>query len=322
MMKKYYYIHEGLFAESIINDIINNNYKDVVMVADTEWEWRLPDIFYEIIHNSNIKVQFVFGSFCNDLYLKRSKQYNLPIENYHFWSTLWFNWGEELFRNVIDYTGIAKNQILYPFICLNGKAHSHRASMIDNMTKLNLLDKGVVTWNKQHTEYNVYPFKYYDNSIRSINDNFKQHDHSFIICNEYSRSLLDIVGEATIEVPFITEKTTKPLLLKRPFVNLGCVNFSQYLKNLGFELYTEIIDYSFDTIEDMEQRSSALIQQLIPITLETDLNGLYDKLYPKILHNYNRTLEIINDKNFIPEIIIEMCRHTNSRYNYFLRNAL
>ena len=176
--------------------------------------------------------------------------------------------------------------------------------MIDMITKYDLLDKGIVTWNKTPYSNDAYKFKYYDNSFRGLDDDFVNKLDSFLICKEYHQSFLHVIGEATTTVPFITEKTVLPILYKKPFVTLSNTNFSDYLRKLGFELFDEIIDYSYDTIDNLEERADSMVQNILPLVNENHLT-LYKKLRPKLEHNYNRALEIIKDINFIPNIIKE-----------------
>ena len=63
---------------------------------------------------------------------------------------------------------------------------------------------------------------------------------------EYYQSNCDLVLESTIETLFITEKTWKPIVFKKPFLVWGGQGLHAKLKDLGFELYDELFDYSFD----------------------------------------------------------------------------
>ena len=63
---------------------------------------------------------------------------------------------------------------------------------------------------------------------------------------EYYQSNCDLVLESTIESLFITEKTWKPIVFQKPFLVWGGQGIHAKLKDLGFELYDELFDYSFD----------------------------------------------------------------------------
>ncbi len=68
-------------------------------------------------------------------------------------------------------------------------------------------------------------------------------------------SCCDLVIETYINGPnYFTEKTWKEILHERPFLMIGNKNNNNFLKQLGFELYDEIFDYSFDKIDNCYDR--------------------------------------------------------------------
>lgn len=320
------YIQEGVNLNHILDYVNKNKPDNTYIVSDTEWAYL--DLKQDIIDtlSENTKVNLLFGSYDCDWY---KKQYNNV--DITFWNTFWFNWGEMCLRSVVNHININHKNFTSPYICLNNKSNILRCAIIDHLAKLKYLDKGVVTWNKFIDAKEGYTFRYYDDSFRSVDDNFFVKQDSFIICKEFYTSLFHIVGESTNHVPFITEKTVIPILLKKPFVTMGCMGFNKKLKDLGFELFDEIIDYKFDNIENVRLRGSMLVDNLSDVVNCTNLNALYKKLYPKIEHNYNRAIEIINDINYIPNLVkqrIEYLKSNNlptnaveSRWQYFIQNA-
>jgi hypothetical protein len=69
-------------------------------------------------------------------------------------------------------------------------------------------------------------------------------------------SCCDIVIEAYFRYDsvLLTEKTMKEIFFKRPFILLGSKNQNYFFKKMGFELYDEIFDYSFDSLETVKDR--------------------------------------------------------------------
>lgn len=321
----FFYVQEGLNFNSIYDFILKNN-EPTYIISDTEWV--VGDLHNQLLNKvPNYKdLNLLLGSFDCDYYKRE-----FPSVNTIHWPTFWFNWASLLLGNEVDYTNAKYENFTNPFICLNNKSNILRCAIIDNLAKFNILNKGIVTWNKFRDCKEGYVLKYYDDSFRSVDDDFFVKQDSFIICKEYYNSLFHIVGESTNHVPFITEKTVNPILFKKPFVVLGCKGFNKKLTDLGFEPYDEIVDYSFDSYDDVETRGSILINSLTHLTTEKDLNGLYKKLYPKILHNYNRALEIIKDINYIP-MFVQQCvlnwesqkiqlNPVQSRWQYFINST-
>jgi len=274
--------------------------------TDTEWFWGIDKEQVDELYDAGVEnIYIIFSSYNCEFYKNYYEPRGIPTANLIFWPTFWFNWAERLLvGNNNLYKTQTYNNFLYPFISLNNKSHNHRCAMIDMIAKYNLLDSGKVTWNKTpHPNLN-YNFRYFDNGFRGLSDDFVNKLDSFLICQEQHQSFLHVIGEATTDVPFITEKTVIPILYKKPFITIADKNFSSYLRNLGFELFDEIIDYSYDSLENLEDRADAMIKNILPL-LKEDYNKLYQKLLPKLEHNYNRAWQIIKDINYIPDIIQE-----------------
>lgn len=118
---------------------------------------------------------------------------------------------------------------------------------------------------------------------------------------EYKKTFLDIVSETSIDVPFITEKTYRPLLFGKPFIVNACKGFYSSLQSLGFKLYDELFDYSFDLIDDNEERILAVSKEISKIKDE-DYDYLWNLIYDKIKFNQQRCFEIIENEIGVPQI--------------------
>lgn len=303
--------------QTIIEYCQKHQPETIIINADTEWFWKISLEQVNAIYNSGVKnIKFIFCSFPCRFYDEYYGLLGIPKENIIHWPTLWFNWTEVLARHDGGYKTQKYNKFRYPFISLNNKSHDHRCAMIDMLAKYQLIDKGIVTWNKTPYPNLSYNFKYYDNSFRGLSDDFVNKLDSFLICNEQHESLLHVVGEATCSVPLICEKTILPMLYKKPFITLSHIDWNNNLRNLGFELFDEIIDYSYDKITNLEDRAEAMVGNILPL-LNEDLDKLYQKLLPKLEHNYNRVWEIIKSKEFIPEIVQERYHYVKSNPSNF-----
>ena len=75
-------------------------------------------------------------------------------------------------------------------------------------------------------------------------------DLDFRIPIQMHESYFNIVMEtfAWHQFCFFTEKTFKPMIAEKPFIICGTLYQNQYLKSLGFEIFPEIFDYSFEKI--------------------------------------------------------------------------
>lgn len=66
--------------------------------------------------------------------------------------------------------------------------------------------------------------------------------------NVYDTCSIEIVCETNIQPSsiFITEKTLRPLMYGRLFMIVGSPGYEQHLKSLGFDIFDDIIDKSYD----------------------------------------------------------------------------
>lgn len=319
-------------VEKIIRDIEEYNPSRITIFNELEWEQRqLPKYLFDLVKEKNIEFKMIHGSFPDPYYKDYCDRMGIDITSIEHWPTFWINWSEQCLHWVLPYQNYSPNtEYKYPFICLNNKGHIHRCALIDQLAKNNILEKGVVTFHNFMTRHQ-YPFKYYDGSIRTISDDFSTKLDSFLLPEEFHQSFLHVVGEATTTVNFITEKTIIPMLLKKPFISLGKEGFNKCLTDLGFVLYDDLFDYSFDNEPDLETRASMVADNVKSI-VGKDYTQLYELLKPKLIHNYNRIQEIIHDINFIHPLAIERVAfinqegyipmHTDTRYETFITQCL
>jgi GDP-L-fucose synthase len=82
--------------------------------------------------------------------------------------------------------------------------------------------------------------------------------------SHYSDTLFSVVTETTFENDSlnITEKSFKPLANCHPFIIIGDQHIHEKLKEFGFELYDDLIDYSFDSIYDNLERFDAVTKEI------------------------------------------------------------
>ena len=127
-------------------------------------------------------------------------------------------------------------------------------------------------------------------------DNNDYHQH--VMEDKYFKGLIDIVFETHMEGFFLTEKTVRPIFYKKPFIAFGCHRYNLMLKErYGYELFDEIIDYSFDNIINNKERIDALVQEIIRINNKYSINELISLTREKTEKNYNRFI-VLSKKNF------------------------
>lgn len=80
----------------------------------------------------------------------------------------------------------------------------------------------------------------------------------------YEHFACDIVSETVLNYPYpyISEKTLRPIASKRMFILLGAPGSLQLLHNTGFITFNDIIDESYDLIDDPETRFLSVIKEV------------------------------------------------------------
>jgi len=196
---------------------------------------------------------------------------------------------------------------------LNSRPTVQRCKFIDELAKLSLVGNNYITWNSLDYKCD-YKFKYFDGKKISIEadkkiiidtaDDFLELPFPVAALDPpkeaFNNSLWSLVCEYMNEknsnyTQTLTEKTWLPVAHKRPFISLGAKGINRNLEDLGFALYDEVIDYSFDDIEDFDDRLVEYMKQVEYLS-NLNLKDTYDLLFPKILFNYKKMREIVNAK--------------------------
>lgn len=303
----YYSQLDGISVEKFRIDIETQKPDRVVFLCETEWHYReLTPEFAEIFNRNNVELIVTYCTFPSEYYDKPKSYFNrMQIVN---WGTYWFNWSMICsIGNRLDFN-VKYDSFKYPYISMMNRNHYHRCLMIDELARNNLLDSGIVTWhkfpNKSGSSNEIYPMKYYDDSIRTLGDEFVTKLDSFLMPDQYHESFLDVIVESTIDVTCISEKTCLPILYKKPFVLLSNPGYHKQLVDLGFQLYDEIIDYSFDSEPDVHKRAYT-VSEIVKDICKRDVNELYKLIKPKADYNYENYMKVMRDPKYVPDIIKE-----------------
>lgn len=202
------------------------------------------------------------------------------------------------------------------YTCYNDAPKYHRAITIDLLAKENLIDYGIVTVHqpeKIFTDYSGarYEYKYYDKQIRKDEDEYDRYDIKFNSGNmarSFLKGFVDIVTETQYSPhqKFLTEKTTKSIGALKPFLAVSSVNFHKYLEEeYGIEPYPELFDYSFDSMSNIFDRATGVVENLkkiMPIFNDVnEKNKIHDLLLPRMIENKKRLINYtFNREKMIP----------------------
>lgn len=179
------------------------------------------------------------------------------------------------------------------FATLVNLPHTHRCHMIDSLAELDLLKSNYYTWNTSTQEYKQeYSFKYFNEIVKHDKGDYKNTRDNFSYPDkEYFSSLFDLVIESTTSVVFFSEKTWKPIRLGKPFILYGHQHLHRELKKLGFFLFDDIVDYSFDNEPDDLKRAKLLSAELKRLS-SLDFEEVSSILRPNALFNKRKAKQL------------------------------
>jgi len=287
-------------CDEFIHKLKTEEYDVCIFYAPAEWEyWFVHDFknlwntMTEIIYSRNKKIEVITGA-ARVLY----GEPKLDYVTVHAWDTYWITLTYNSLKNRVRET----KSYTYKYIYMNNNDHVWRCKLMDLVAKNSLINHGAVSWHK--LRYN-YPWQYFKPEILKLTDSFSDLFDIFILPEEYDNSFMQLISESTIDALFITEKTAIPLLTSKPFLVASVPGYHAHLKKLGFELYTEIFDYSFDDEIDEDIRYQKLLTNLIKISSysEDQLVSAHNQIKEKLLFNQNRAIEIATKNINKPSIL-------------------
>lgn len=226
------------------------------------------------------------------------------FDEVYYWDTYWF------MNGITDYTAhisyplpYADKKPEYVFCCKNGKGHKHRFEFMECLAQYDLIENNLITWRSNHQRKG----KFWQEKIISPGEDAENdpEDGNYSAGEPigYYDCFIDVITESSCIEVFLTEKTLKPILAERPFIILGSPYTQTHLVDMGFQLYDELFDYSFDLHRDSRVRSQDIAIQL------SDINNNFDDLYhispldsirKKASHNLFNLCKIIMDETRLP----------------------
>lgn len=221
-----------------------------------------------------------------------------------------------------------KNDI---FFFLGGHARWHRLLFLNKLLEKSKLDTIKWSLRRiEYEDKNMYrsciPLEYVDihknleilkylpKSLDfDIHDKYKYHnvgnaaifDNPGYVANLdfYNNSYVEIVSETVFEFDInptkkdkefiiLSEKVYKPLVFGFPFIALALPKTFSKLKDWGFQLFDELIDYSFDEEYNDKKRMDMIVQQVCENNIKYNFEKNFETIKEKHLHNRKMFLEL------------------------------
>lgn len=184
------------------------------------------------------------------------------------------------------------------YMSLNYKPRIHRSMLMDELCHHDLLRHGYISWHENSPDY---IWKYWEPSRLIIDtESINQWD----VPPTYKSTLFNLIPETNTEIVFITEKTCTAMFFKKPFIVLGAHGFHGALKDMGFELYDELFDYSFDNDTNLTNRINGIINNINNLK-DQDYELLRQKVKDKVDYNYNKIVELATTRKYVPDFMLQ-----------------
>jgi len=131
------------------------------------------------------------------------------------------------------------------------------------------------------------------NTITRVNYHNQEASISQIIpFSVYNQTAYTIVAETNYDndYSFYTEKIVKPILASRLFVVFSGQHYLKNLTSLGFKTFNNIIDESYDSVEDNTVRFTKALEQ-VEYLIAQPQQSILEKIKPIVEHNKKLMLE-------------------------------
>jgi hypothetical protein len=202
----------------------------------------------------------------------------------------------------------------------------YRLCFIEHLINSDLIENCKTTFNPvdQDMHYTAHQFtnKKFTTQNQQLENYFPLNTYPSTASADYvSLDYIETGIEVVLETLFddtrwhLTEKTLRPIACGKPFILSATSGSLQYLRNYGFETFADLIDETYDTIADSQDRLKAIIQEMKRIAaLDSDakqvlytklheiaqrnkqrfFNGLFDQVIEEYQTNLNQAMTIMN----------------------------
>lgn len=302
--KEYLYINMSIYPlekdngltmfKTTLEPMIKSENKECVIF---DFSYDPFDHIYEIVRNWNVDREYftLLNNFKNIFHCRSTEKYHNP-----------FIWQ---YKKGIHETFDKERKHLAS--CLNGVPRKSRVDLFYSLKVTKNFNKmlySIYPTNRGITdkEENIKYLKLSNSDLdRSIVKNFLDQygetgfnnfpndngydrgcDHS-INHSAYTDCALNVITETSPDnAEFFTEKTWKPIYAKQFFVTFNRPFAIKTLKDLGIDVFDDIIDHSYDLEEDYEKRLDLLVKEIDRL-LDVDLLEKHKLHSRRLQHNFD-----------------------------------
>jgi hypothetical protein len=269
-----------------------NNYTldDIIAMTKTNTlPYGIPgdDVETMKFHSENLdalyKQMTVISSEKSELINNYAKKYNSSILYYFFHGFAALDWYRGYYA--LNYNKLTVKSYKYDFISFNriiNNDRSYRIYFVSLLKEQGLLPHGQVSFNVTDNLFDDWQDETADPNTKLSADACQHIEHHLTGVSKLVIDFPKLPGSASADILrdvdafwhvvtetvfyydklHLTEKIFKPIVMKQPFMLLAAPGNLAYLKSYGFKTFEGIIDESYDTIVDNDQRIEAVVEQV------------------------------------------------------------
>jgi hypothetical protein len=205
------------------------------------------------------------------------------------------------------------------FDVLLGTQKIHRDTIYQNLVNTGLDNLSIIKYHGLHQVDCTNPDHFFLESGTTLPDNLTITSSGYaeyygiptrlshiIPIEIYNQTAYSVVSETYFDsgnqknnYSFFTEKIAKPILARRLFVVFSGVRYLKNLRSLGFKTFGDIIDESYDNIENNEERWRCAFDQLVRLSTMNQLE-IYDQIQERCDYNFELCMNL--DKKFLADL--------------------
>jgi hypothetical protein len=210
-------------------------------------------------------------------------KYNAKQLYYFFHGFAALDWYRGFYS--LNYSKQVVKEYKHDFISHNriiNNDRSYRIYFVSKLVEARLLEHGKVSFNVTDNINDDWRDEVVDPKTK-LNEQARRHAEKHL--TNISKLVIDqpnLPGSASADIPrgtdalwnivsetvfyydklHLTEKIFKPIVSKQPFMLLAAPGNLAYLRSYGFKTFEDIIDESYDLIQDPNQRTEAVVEQI------------------------------------------------------------
>lgn len=206
------------------------------------------------------------------------KFHGIPIVKHFCILNEILNYGRELYspESHLSFIASTTEDPEFDFFCLVGRQSSLRARFISRLATIDLSNSLVKYNGKAMPGSGAYDHDSFSYNVNSIGGNYYRIETGMTSLPKYIQSKL--YSKFKFEVQFetdacggqgwdvteyhVTEKTLKPLIMGKPCLMFGPVDYMSWLASWGIDLGHRNFQYNYDNITDDKQRVDEMVAYL------------------------------------------------------------